>query len=461
MTNNATLSTGEKKSFKHGIHPHDMKEFSAEAPIEVYPCPKEVCLPFMQSVGAPAKAVVKNKDKVAMGDIVAEAGGFVSACIASPVNGIAGREKPVTLPNGRRVYALPVKTEGDQLEGEALLARFFGGNWDYADVDKFAPEEITKAIGAAGIVGLGGAAFPSHVKYTVNENTKIDTVLINGAECEPALTCDYRIMLEYPQVVVSGALLAAKAAHADKIIIGIEENKPKAIEAIRKAAAGTNIKVEVLKAKYPQGSEKQLIKACTGREVPVGGLPANVNCMVSNASSASAIAQAVMRGLPLTHKVIAVTGPGIKNPKNLLVPLGASIGGLIEFCGGLTEDARRILIGGPMMGFAVTNLDIPVTKGTSGITVLTDKEVAKSAETNCIRCGRCLTVCPMNLVPTKLAMAARNNNIYVATAYHIMACFECGCCNYTCPANIPLVQLIRTGKAQVIIDINNKKEQNK
>lgn len=449
MTNNLALYK-EQKTFERGIHPDDLKKYSGNVPIEALPSPPEVNLPFTQHVGAPAKAIVKAKDSVALGDKVAEAGGFISASISSPINGVIGRERPVTLPNGRRVMALSITAKGEQLEGQALIDRILGGEWDYADIEKFEPEAITKAIADAGIVGLGGAAFPAHVKYTFNEKTKIDTVLINGAECEPALTNDSRVMLEFPRVVVMGALLAKKAAHANKVIIGIEENKPHCIEALSKAAAGTDVQIAVLKTKYPQGSEKQLIFACTGRKVPVGGLPASVGAAVSNVSSTAAIASAVIRGIPLTHKVICVTGPGIKNPKNLLVPLGTSLGFIIDYCGGLKPEARRILTGGPMMGFAVTNMDIPITKGTSGITVLTKKEINEARETNCIRCGRCVAVCPMNLVPTKLALAARAHNVDVANSYHIMACFECGCCAYTCPALIPLVQLIRTGKAQVI-----------
>lgn len=449
MINNLTLSNA-KKTFQHGVHPDDLKQYSGNVAIEVLPCPPEVYLPFTQHVGAPAKAIVKAKDVVALGDKIAEAGGFISAAISSSVNGVVGREKPVTLPNGRRVIALPIKAQGEQLEGQTLLDRFFGGEWCYADIDKLEPAEITKAIADAGIVGLGGAAFPAHVKYTANENTKIDTVLINGAECEPALTNDSRVMLEFPRAVITGALLAQKAVLADRVIIGIEENKPNCIQALQKAAAGTQVQIAVLKTKYPQGSEKQLIFACTGRKVPVGGLPAAVGTAVSNVSSAVAIAAAAIRGLPLTHKIICVTGPGIQNPKNLLVPLGTPLGFIIDYCGGLKPEARRILTGGPMMGFAVTNMDIPITKGTSGITILTQAEIDQSQETNCIRCGRCLTVCPMNLVPTKLALAARAQNVDVANSYHIMACFECGCCAYTCPAGIPLVQLIRTGKAQVI-----------
>ena len=295
-----------------------------------------------------------------------------------------------------------------------------------------------------------GAAFPAHVKYTPNDDKPVDTVLINGCECEPYLTPDYRVMLEGTQAVIAGAILAGRAAGARDIIIGIEDNKPEAVKVLRHAAQGTDVQIAVLKTKYPQGSEKQLIMAVLKREVPLGGLPLDVGVAVSNVGTAAAIARAVMRGKPLTHRVVSVTGSGIRNPKNLLVPIGISYRELIDYCGGLKEDAARIISGGPMMGFAFANLDAPVTKGTSAMTVLTAEDVRKAEETACIRCGRCVDACPMNLVPTKIALASRAKDVDLAQAYHIMACFECGSCAFTCPASIPLVQLVRTGKAQVI-----------
>jgi len=237
---------------------------------------------------------------------------------------------------------------------------------------------------------------------------------------------------------------------AKRVMIGVENNKPQAVAALQEAATGTDIQVAVLKTKYPQGSEKQLIMALLKRPVPMGGLPLDVGVCVSNVGTAVAIARAVLRGKPLTHRVVSVTGAGVRQPKNLLVPIGISYRELIDFCGGLTPDAARIVSGGPMMGFAFANLDAPVTKGASGITVLTEAEVRKAAETSCIRCGRCVDVCPMNLVPTKIALASRAKNVELAQQYHIMGCFECGCCAFTCPASIPLVQLVRTGKALVI-----------
>ena len=293
---------------------------------------------------------------------------------------------------------------------------------------------------------MGGAAFPSHVKYSIPEGQQIDTLLVNGAECEPYLTTDYRLMVEAPDAIVSGALLAARAVGAQKAYIGIENNKLEAVEALRRAAAGAGIKIAVLKTKYPQGSEKHLIKAVLNREVPLGGLPSDIGVAMTNVATVTSVARGVMRGIPLTHRVVSVTGGGIVEPKNLLVPIGIPMGRLIEHCGGLKKTAARIIAGGPMMGFAFTNPAIPVTKGTSGITVLNHEEIRKVEQSVCVRCGQCVDVCPMNLVPTKIALASRHRDTGLSRRYNIMACFECGSCAFTCPASIPLVQLVRTGK---------------
>lgn len=441
---------GGSGTFKHGVHPPERKHFSEDIPIEVIPSPKQVLMPMLQHVGAPSVPVVKAKDVVAIGDLVCKSGGFVSVPHHAPIAGKVLKSTVTTLPNGRHVQVIPIKADGEQLEGQALMDDIIGGEWPLDSLDQYDRQTITDAIAKAGIVGLGGAAFPAHVKYTPNDEKPVDTVLINGCECEPYLTPDYRVMMEATQAVVAGAILAGKAAGARDIIIGVEDNKPEAVKALRKAAADTGVKVAVLQTKYPQGSEKQLIMAVLQREVPLGGLPLDVGVAVSNVGTASAIARAVMRGKPLTHRVVSVTGSGIRNPKNLLVPIGIAYRELIEYCGGLTEDAARIISGGPMMGFAFANLDAPVTKGTSAMTVLTAEDVRKAEETACIRCGRCVDACPMNLVPTKIALASRAKDVDLAQAYHIMACFECGSCAFTCPASIPLVQLIRTGKARVM-----------
>jgi electron transport complex protein RnfC len=275
----------------------------------------------------------------------------------------------------------------------------------------------------------------------------VHTLIVNGCECEPYLTSDYRLMVQAPRPIVTGALLAARSLGAERIAIGVEDNKLDAVVALQRAAAGTGIQVAVLKTKYPQGSEKQLIMAVLGRKVPLGGLPLDVGVVIVNVATAASIARAVIRQKPLTHRVVSVTGEGISNPKNVLAPVGARIQALIEFCGGFTPDAARMVAGGPMMGFSFTDLNTPVTKGTSGVTVLTEKDIRKAEETNCVRCGRCVNACPMNLVPTKLALACRARDLELAQRYHIMACFECGSCAYTCPASLPIVQLVRTGKA--------------
>ena len=446
-TQTQTLTNG---TFAHGVHPPEHKHFSEEMSIEVMPTPAKVILPLLQHVGAPSVPVVKAKDAVALGDLISKGGGFVSAPLHAPIAGKVLKMAVSTLPNARHVQVIPIKADGEQLEGRALFDDVLGGEWSYEGIDQRDPQEITDAIAAGGIVGLGGAAFPTHVKYTRNDEKPVDTVLINGCECEPFLTPDYRVMLEAPRAIVAGALLVGRAAGAKTIIIGVENNKPQAVEVLRKAAAGTGIQIAVVKTKYPQGSEKQLITAVLKRETPLGGLPLDVGVAVSNVGTAAAIARAVLRGKPLTHRVVSVTGAGIREPKNLLAPIGISYRELIDFCGGLNTNAARIVSGGPMMGFAFANLDAPITKGTSGVTVLTESDVRKAEETACIRCGRCVDACPMGLVPTKIALASRAQDVDLAQRYHILGCFECGCCTFTCPASIPLVQLIRTGKAQVI-----------
>lgn len=437
-------------TFPHGVHPPERKTFAENAAIEVMSPPDKVTIPLLQNVGAPSKLAVKAKAEVAFGEKIADAGAFVSVPIHAPIAGKVAKLVNITLPNGRHVPAVPIKAEGEQLSGRDLWNEIFGGEWPRDGLSRYSDKEIVDAIQNAGVVGLGGATFPTHVKYVPNEKKPIDVVMINGCECEPYLTSDYRMMLEAPEPIITGALLLGQVTHAREIIIGIEDNKPKAVETLQRAAAGTGIRIAVFKTKYPQGSEKQLILAATGRAVPLGGLPLDVGVAVSNVSTAAVVARAVLRGKPLTHRVVSVTGAGIRNPKNLLAPIGIAMGELIETCGGLTSEAARIVAGGPMMGFAFSDMDTPVTKGTSGITVLTHADLKREAETNCVRCGRCVDACPMNLVPSKLALASRKKDIDLAQMYNIMACFECGSCAYICPAQIPIVQLVRTGKAVVI-----------
>lgn len=444
-----------KGSFQHGIHPPENKKFSVDLPIEVMPPPDTIVMPLLQNLGAPCELIVKAKQSVAFGEMIGKGKGFVSSPIHSPVSGKVKKIGVSTLPNGRHLPAIFITAEGEQVSGQELWDDILGGEWPKDCSQDYSPDTISKAIHDAGIVGLGGATFPTHVKIMPDEKKNIDTLILNGCECEPFLTSDYRLMMEAPEAIIAGALLAGHTLKAKEIIIAIEDNKPKAIEKLGKETKGTGINVVSLKTKYPQGSEKQLIKAVLNREVPVGGLPADVGVMVTNVGTAAAIARSVIRQKPLTHRIISVSGAGITEPKNLLVPIGILAGEVIEFCGSLTDDAARIIAGGPMMGFAFSNFDTPVIKGTSGITVLTHEDIRKDRETNCVRCGCCVDACPMQLVPTKLAMAARYEKVDLAERYNIMACFECGSCTYVCPANIRLVQLIRTGKIMVAA---NKKQ---
>jgi electron transport complex protein RnfC len=449
-----SLVSGRRDTFPGGIHPPEEKGWAADCPIEVLPTPKGVRIALQQHLGAPCEPLLKPRAQVALGDEIGRSEDFVSAAVHASVAGTIVRASVATLPNGRHVPVVPVRADKDQpLAGRALYEDTYGGDWLPEDVPQFDPPQIVDAARQGGLVGLGGAAFPTHVKLSIGEDSPIDMCLINGCECEPYLTADYRLMLEAAQPVVVGALLAARAVRATRVAVAVEANKPRAIEALRSAASGTGVSVQVLQTKYPQGGERQLISAVMRRTVPAGGLPKDVGVVVLNVGTTAALARAVLRGKPLTHRVVTVTGSGINEPKNLLVPIGVSYDKLIEYCGGLQEDAARVISGGPMMGFTVRPhrdvskvIPTPVTKGTSGITILSHGDVRRSAETACVRCGRCVEICPMRLLPTRLALATRAEHPAVLDRYHVSSCVECGCCAYACPAGIPLVQLIRVGK---------------
>jgi len=436
-------------TFARGVHPPEQKALAADVPIEPITPPKKVAVPLLQHLGAPCEAVVKPRQDVALGELIGKTEAFVSAPVHASLAGKTGPLSVATLPNGRHVKTVPITADGEQLAGNALWKDLYGGDWPVKGLDAFAPEKVIQAVRDAGIVGMGGAAFPTHVKLTPNEKRPVETLLINGCECEPYLTADYRLMLEAPRAILAGAMLAARAAGASRVIVAVEDNKPLALQAMGRAGRGTGVEVRELRTKYPQGGERQLMPAVLGLEVPTGGLPLDVGVVVVNVATAAAIARAILRGKPLTHRVVTVSGSGIAQPKNLLVPIGIRYGELIEFCGGLKDGATRVIAGGPMMGFALGDLDAPVTKGTSGLTVLTGEETRRADETSCIRCGRCVDVCPLNLVPSKIALAARHEDWELAKRYYITACCECGCCAYVCPAGIPLTQLIRMGKAQM------------
>ena len=438
-----------KGTFCRGIHPHDWKELAVDSGIEVVPTPKSVNVPLVQHLGAPNEAKVPPRQAVALGDVLGDSAAFVSAPVHSPIAGKTGAASMVTLPNGRHVPSVPVTAEGPQLEGEALWDELFGGDWPTGGFENLSREQILQAIRAGGLVGMGGAGFPTHVKLKPNPAKPVDTLLVNGSECEPYLTADYRLMLEAPRPIIAGCLLAARASAAGRIVISIEDNKGAAIAAMRLAAEGTGIEVVPTQTKYPMGGERQLVIAALGRTVPTGGLPLDCGVAVVNVATAAAIARAVLRGKPLTHRVVTVSGRGVNRPCNLLCPVGMSYGELIAAAGGLNEQAVRVIAGGPMMGFALQDLSQPITKGTSGVTALVGQDVAAAEETTCIRCGRCADVCPLNLLPTRIAQAVRNKDWALARQYYMTACMECGCCAYACPASIPLVQVIRAGKASM------------
>lgn len=443
----AKISTKGSGTFSRGVHPPQRKNFAQDAKIEILPTPKQVVIPLLQHIGAPCKLAVEPRVDVKLGDILGDAGGFVSAPVHSSINGKTAKTVMRTLPSGARVPCVPINADGEQLEGQALWDDIYGGEWPVTGLEKYKREDIQKAVSDAGIVGMGGAAFPTHVKFAKNDKKPIDTLIVNGCECEPYLTSDYRLMLEASAPIITGTILAAQAVGASNIAIGVEDNKPKAIEILKKAAEGTPVKIVPLKTKYPQGGERSLVPAVVNRTIPTLGLPLDVGVVVINVGTATAVARAVLRGKPFTHRIMTVTGAGVRNPKNLLVPIGVSYSEVLEFCGGFKPDAARAVSGGPMMGFTMGDMNTPVTKGTSGFTILTHEDIKKADETTCIRCGRCVDACPLDLVPTRIALASKFKQWDIAKAYSLQACVECGCCSYVCPSSVPLVQLIRVGKA--------------
>ncbi len=441
--------TRQSKSFPRGIHPADQKHLAEHAAIEVLPTPGRVDIPMLQHLGAPCEVQVKPRKAIALGDLVGLAEAFVSAPVHASVAGKAARPSVATLPNGRHVETLPIKAGEQILEGQALYSDHFGGSWALESADDHDPVAIRSAVRKAGLVGMGGAAFPTHVKLTPRTEGEVDTLLVNGCECEPYLTADHRVMMEAAAAVLAGARLAARAVGAERVIIAIEDNKREAIERLADEASGTGVIVRSVPTKYPQGAERQLVLVTLGRTVPTGGLPLDVGVVVVNVGTAASIGRAVLRSGPLTHRVVTVTGSGIDDARNVLVPIGTSYGTLVDFAGGLRGNAERVVAGGPMMGFCVSSLDSPITKGTSGITVLTSDDLEETERTACVRCARCVDVCPLGLVPTRIALAARHADWELARRHHIRACMECGCCAWACPSGIPLVQLIRLGKAEM------------
>jgi len=432
------------KTFKKGgIHPPENK-FTAGKPIVEVPVTSELRIMLSQCIGAPSKPVVKPGDRVARGQMIAEAGGFVSAPLHSPVNGTVKKIEPSRNAQGIWQDSIVIAADSENPASAEFTKR------TPEEVDSLSPEDIIAIVGDAGIVGLGGATFPTRVKLSVPKGKKATTVIINGAECEPCLTCDDALMRAEAEKIVKGTLLIMKATGAEDGIIGIESNKPEAINAMKEASMPyASIKVEVLKKKYPQGGEKQLIFALTGKTVPAGGLPVETGCIVDNVATAYAVYKAVYHRTPLMERVVTVTGPGLTNPGNFLVKNGIALSALLDFAGGLPEDTGKVVAGGPMMGKAVSELGSTTTKGLSGLVVIPEPESRRTAEGPCIRCARCVSVCPMGLEPYLLMLQAEHKEWNGMSGHGVMNCLECGSCSYICPASRPLLDFIRLGKQEL------------
>ena len=434
---------GSPFSFLGGVHPQYHKNLSSGSPIRELPLPAKLVVPMSMHLGAPAKPVVKVGDVVKAGQLIAEAGGFISAPVHAPAAGkVTAFTTALTAP-GRPCAAIEIETSAEQAwELMPAIA-------DWRKADRAA---LVARVGDAGIVGMGGAGFPTKVKLSPPTDKPIDTVIINGAECEPYLTADHRMLVEHAAEIREGAEIIRYVLNAKRIRFAIEDNKPDAVSAIEAACKGIEGDVAVVRlpTRYPQGSEKQQIFAVTGREVPRGGLPMDTGCVVENASTTFAIRDAVVNGKPLTSRVLTVTGDAVRQPANLLVPFGVTYGALVEACGGFGERAAKVISGGPMMGFCVATLDVPNGKTTSGVLCLTAGSVSNFTSQACISCGRCVDACPMRLIPSEISQFIEADDIDGAVGVSLMDCIECGSCAYVCPAHRPLVQHFRRGKAVVV-----------
>lgn len=447
-----------KRFRRGGIHPAPNK-ITADVPVLELPAPEGICRIMLgQHIGKPARVIVKPGEHVKAGQMLAEADGFVSAPVHSPVNGkVKGVEKVRNAQGLWRDAVLIVPDEPDDFDtglrhepdtewgGKAATSV----GQDFEQYLTLEPEEIIKRIHNAGIVGLGGATFPTRVKLTVPDGREAKVVVINGAECEPFLTCDDAIMRAEPSKIIGGVRLIMAATGAPRAAVGVESNKPEAIKALKEAVRRqrANIEVVTLRTRYPQGSEKQLIEAITGSRVPAGGLPIDVGAVVNNVATAKAVYEAVVEGMPLTARVVTVSGPSVKSGGNFLVPLGTPLREIIEYAGGLPEDTGKVIAGGPMMGRAVSNLDAPSEKGLGGITILPESMSLRPKEENCIRCGRCIDACPMGLEPYLLITMARAEMKDELQRHGIRNCLECGCCAYICPSSRPLVDFLKLAKS--------------
>lgn len=444
----------KRGTFKHGIHPHeDGKALSAQAAIQcVYP-KGEAVYPMGQHIGAPAKPVVAVGDKVLVGQTLAQPGGFISAAICSGVSGTVKAIEPRNTVPGRQMLSVVVDNDGEYTPLPTLGQE--------RDASSLSNQEILNCIRDAGVVGQGGAGFPTYVKLTMKPGVAPDTVIVNGAECEPYLTSDYRLMIEHADMIIAGLKVVLQLYPEAVGVIGIEDNKPQAIKILQAAVADEpRISVRVLKTKYPQGGERMLIHAITGRDIYSGCLPIDAGCVVLNVSTVCAVYMAVCKQTPLIATVMTVTGDAVATPMNLRVPTGISHREVLELAGGLKTEAEKIISGGPLMGVAMTDLDVPVIKTSSSILAMVKDEVAMWEPTACIRCGRCVRACPEMLVPPIMAHAADGGDLKEFERVNGMECMECGCCTYVCPAKRRLTQSFKFARASVMAERrkNAKKE---
>ncbi len=427
-----------------GVHPNDNKIYSAHKQITEVPLPKKAVIPLVQHIGAPAKALVVKGDKVKVGQLIAEAGGFVSANIHSPVSGTVTKVDSTVDAWGLRMPAIFIDVEGDEWMPEIDRSD------ELNTICKLEAKEIIEKIKAAGIVGLGGACFPTHVKLMPPPGKKAEVLVVNGVECEPYLTCDHQLMLEKGEEIMVGIQILMRALDIKKAVIGIENNKTDAIELMQKLSSRyLGVSVEPLKLRYPQGGEKQLIDACISRQVPSGALPIEVGAVVDNVATIFAVYEAVQKNKPLISRVMTVTGKDVKNPGNYSVRFGTPLSEVLEFAGGIPQSTGKIIGGGPMMGRAMNNVDMPTNKRVSGVLMLTKEESCRKEPSACIRCAKCVSACPMGLEPYLLSKLAALSRFDEMEKHNVMDCIDCGCCQFTCPSNRPLLDYIRMGKAQV------------